>query len=104
MKTNILILSLLLSTNAHCADDAEWNAIAKKLKARIEKKIANHSLPGYCNVFIEFKHSKYHAIVTRVNTNGDFKICNVSKHLIKKGEKFRYRTPEKYLRIHVANE
>jgi hypothetical protein len=48
-------------------------------------------------------HSKNIATVKRVTGTGDYRVCKASKKAIKKGKQYKYRTPEKYLRIHIAN-
>lgn len=102
-----LILSILMLTAAPsfvlASDDAAHNPIAKKLKNKLLKELATSDLKGFCDVFVELKHTDNYAIVASVTTTGDYRLCKVGKTTIKKGLRFKYRTPEKYLRIHVAN-
>tara|TARA_Y100001960_G_scaffold55610_1_gene57051 strand:- start:216 stop:530 length:315 start_codon:yes stop_codon:yes gene_type:complete len=104
MKYISTALLFIFSTLSFAQDDSEWNAVAKQLKKKATVKVSNLNLPGYCNVFVELKHTKRYAIVVKVTSSGDYKICKASKSAIKKGEKYKYRTPEKYLRIHIAIE
>jgi hypothetical protein len=95
-----LLFALTLSMSA-VADDAQTNPIAKKVKAKILKALKNEEHRGFCTVFIEMTHSGSTAIVKRVKTSGDYDLCKLSRSKIKKGQRFKYRTPEKYLRLHI---
>lgn len=96
----VLLLAFSLNVDAHI-DDAESNPIAKKIKARITKALKKQEYRGFCTVFIEMAHSNSTAIVKRVKTSGDYKLCKLSRSKINKGQRFKYRIPEKYLRLHI---
>lgn len=104
MKHIFIALLLLIPHATLAQDDAEWNSIAHKLKKKAISKVSDLDLLGYCNLFIEFKHTKRHAIIVNVTSSGDYQICKLSKRAVKKGQRFKYKQPEKYLRIHIANE
>jgi len=97
---SILLIFPLSTVNA---DDSERNPIAKQIKKQIIQHISNKDIKGFCDVFIELSHSKNIATVKRVTGTGDYRVCKASKKAIKKGKQYKYRTPEKYLRIHIAN-
>ncbi|MDF2152152.1 hypothetical protein [Vibrio sp. CAU 1672] len=87
------------------ADDAQTNPLAKKLKAKLEKKIARHfdDYQGYCDVMIEMEHRGKTAVIRRVSGTGDAAVCQVVKSSLKLGSKHRYQFPEKYIRLHISS-
>lgn len=103
MKSNLLIVLTLFSASSIAIDDAERNSIAKKLKQRVVKELSKQELEGYCDLFIEFSHDDRYAKVKKVRGTGDHKVCKVGKKAIKRGQRFKYQQPEKYIRIHVTS-
>lgn len=99
----LLIFSLLISHGAMAVDDSSHNKIAKKLKKRVERQLSKQDASGYCDLYIEFVHQDKWAKIRRVKGTGDHYVCKVGKKAIKKGERFKYKQPEKYIRIHIAN-
>jgi len=102
MKSINIFLLFFLTLPAF-ADDAESNALAKKLKVIIQKQISNKGLNGYCDLFIEMTHQDSVAIVKRVSSTGDYQLCKSSKKSLRIGESFTYVVPEKYIRLHIEN-
>ena len=103
MKLCLLIPIYLISFATLASDDANHNAIAKTLKKSIVKKVSKaNGLEGFCDVYIYMRHQGKSAFVTRVKTNGDRKICKLSRHNVKIGRKFTYDNPEKIIRLHIT--
>lgn len=100
MKTIYILILSIVSISTY-ADDSDTNLIAKKLKAKISRAIYDSGDVGYCDLFIEMTHTDSIAIVKRVTSSGDFRICKVAKAKIKKGQRFKYEQPEKYILIHI---
>lgn len=86
------------------ADDSQVNPIAKKIKSQIVKKLDNSSIDykGFCDVTIEMRHSDTRAKVHRVRTSGDRKLCNFAKKTVKVGKTYKYKFPEKFIRLHIT--
>ncbi len=103
MKSHLLIFLTLFSASSIAIDDAERNSIAKKLKQRVVKELSKQELEGYCDLFIEFSHDDRYAKVKKVRGTGDHKVCKAVKKIIKRGQRFKYQQPEKYIRIHVTS-
>lgn len=103
MKPHLLIFLTLFSASSIAIDDAKRNPIAKKIKQRVVKELSKQQLDGYCDLFIEFSHDDRYAKVKKVRGTGDHKICKVGKKAIKRGQRFKYQQPEKYIRIHVTS-
>lgn len=103
MKPHLLIFLTLFSASSVAIDDAERNSIAKKLKQRVVKELSKQELEGYCDLFIELSHDDRYAKVKKVRGTGDHKVCQVGKKVIKRGQRFKYQQPEKYIRIHVTS-
>ncbi len=100
MKIIYILLISIVSISTY-ADDSDTNPIAKKLKAKITSAIHGLSHTGYCDLFIEMAHTDSIAIVKRVTSSGDFKICKVAKAKVEKGQRFKFKQPEKYILIHI---
>jgi len=102
----IAILASMFGTVAAQADDSETNQMAKKIKAKVEREVRKYKKPldGYCDFTIEMEHKGKFAYIERVRTNGDFKLCKVGKKALKKGMRFRYQEPEKFIRIQVVQK
>lgn len=97
----VLFLVCLLAAPTACADDAETNPIAKTLKQKLLKSIKNSQLTGYCDVYVEMTHTESMAIVKRVTTSGDYRLCKLSQSKVRLGQQFKFRYPEKYIRLHI---
>lgn len=99
----LFLLLFVFSFYSWSADDAEFNPIAEKIKAKVLKDInGEEHLVGFCNVYIYMKYKGKTAYVSRVKTSGDYKLCKASKKAIKLNKPFRYTNTEKILRIHVS--
>ena len=103
MKLHLFIFLTLFSASSIAIDDADHNSIAKKLKQRVAKELSKQELEGYCDLFIELSHDERYAKVKKVRGTGDHKVCKVGKKVIKRGQRFKYQQPEKYIRIHVTS-
>ncbi|WP_459656959.1 hypothetical protein [Vibrio rotiferianus] len=101
---SILLFPLLLLSNLIVADDSEFNPVAKKIKSKLQKQVDKRfdDYQGYCDVMIELEHSNSTAKIRRVTGIGDTKICKFAKSKLKKGKKFKYRYPEKFIRLHLS--
>ncbi|MFM2589930.1 hypothetical protein [Vibrio sp. TBV020] len=102
MIKHILFFTLLMSFCV-TADDAEVNPLAKKIKSNIEKQISKHEHEGYCDLFIEMSHMEAFAVVKRVTSTGDHKLCKLSKRVVRKGHRYKTNVSEKYIRLHIEN-
>lgn len=100
LLTISVVLSILTSLSAR-SDDAETNPLAKKIKTQIERSLRNNREQGYCDLFIEMTHKGSTAIVKRVTSTGDYKLCKAVKQTVRKGQRYRYQTVEKYIRLHI---
>lgn len=103
MKPHFIIQLLLISAPVFAIDDAAYNPIAKKLKKRVVKALSKHEVTGYCDIFVELVHDERYAKVKRVRGTGDHRVCKIGKKAIKRGERFRYKYPEKFIRVHVSS-
>ncbi|UUM31796.1 hypothetical protein [Vibrio japonicus] len=103
MKPHFIILLSIISVSVFATDDAAHNPIAKKLKKRVVKELSKHEVAGYCDIFIELVHDKQYAKVKKVRGTGDHQVCKVGKRVIKRGERFKYKHPEKFIRVHVSS-
>ncbi|MGR5279215.1 hypothetical protein ACPV5J_21235 [Vibrio rotiferianus] len=101
---SILLFPLLLLSNLIVADDSEFNPVAKKIKSKLQKQVDKRfdDYQGYCDVMIELEHSNSTAKIRRVTGIGDTRICKFAKSKLKKGKKFKYRYPEKFIRLHLS--
>ncbi|MGF1802418.1 hypothetical protein L4D11_17245 [Vibrio gigantis] len=100
----LVFLLCFLSPGAF-ADDALVNPVAKKIKVTIMKGLNKGDVifDGYCDLMIEMKHSKGYARIKKVRTSGDSKVCKQAKKHLPKKNNFKYRFPEKYIRLHIAH-
>mgnify|MGYP003338961102 FL=1 len=51
---------------------------------------------------IEMEHKGKKAVIKRVTSSGDKKVCRYVKSNLRKGKRYRYKYPEKYIRLHIA--
>ncbi len=88
------------------ADDSQTNSVARKIKAKVERAVNKYKKPlsGYCDLTIEMEHKGKFAYIERIRTSGDHKLCKVGKKSIKKGMRFRYKKPERFIRIHIVQK
>ncbi|OXX55303.1 hypothetical protein B9J80_05740 [Vibrio sp. V12_P9A6T4] len=104
-KIYVVIISLVIVVfcSKGYADDSESNPVAKSIKQQTLKALKKYrsKLDGYCDVMIEMKHVQSYAEIVGVGTNGDYQICAKAKSKIKIGKKFKYKVPEKYIRIQI---
>lgn len=86
------------------ADDSARNPVAAKIKKQLQTKVNKqfHSYEGYCDLVIYLEHTEKYAIVKRVSGIGDQKICTAGKALLKIGSRYRYRSAESMLVIHLS--
>lgn len=106
MLQKILLFSVsLLVVPSALSDDALVNPVAFQIKKKVTKHLDKKApdLDGFCDLMIEMRHSKSHARVHKVTTSGDSKICKISKKVVIKGDKYRFSTIEKYIRIHISH-
>lgn len=101
-----ILAGLITVSPATLADDSEINPVAKKLKTKIERAVNKYKQPlsGYCDYTIEMEHKGKFAYVESIRTSGDHKLCKIGKRAIKKGTRFRYKKPERFIRIQVVQE
>ena len=99
----LLLVLIIVSFSAWSSDDAEFNPIAKKLKAKILTEIKHDiQLSGFCDVYIYMKHNGEKAVISKVKTSGDYKLCKASKKAIKLNKTFNYTKAEMMIRIHIS--
>ncbi|HHF3031398.1 TPA: hypothetical protein ACVO3D_001465 [Vibrio diabolicus] len=98
-----LMIFLFVSASA-LSDDSETNPLAKKIKTKIQRKADNKfdDYQGYCDVMIEMEHKGKKAVIKRVTSSGDKKVCRYVKSNLRKGKRYRYKYPEKYIQLHIA--
>ncbi len=99
-----LVLLLCCLPSFAIADDSLINPVAKKIKTSVLKGLnkSQIELAGYCDLMIEMKHAKGYALIKKVRTSGDSKICKEAKKHLPKRKKFKYSFPEKYIRLHIS--
>ncbi|EMR9627352.1 hypothetical protein WKN16_003324 [Vibrio parahaemolyticus] len=104
MRYVVTLFLLLLPTASTLADDSETNPVAKKIKSTLQKKVDKQfdQYDGYCDLMIEMEHKEKVAIVKRVTGSGDTKVCRFARSNLKTGKRYRYKYPEKYIRIHIT--
>ncbi|EGU9322592.1 hypothetical protein CGH21_21605 [Vibrio parahaemolyticus] len=104
MRYVVTLFLLLLPTASTLADDSETNPVAKKIKSTLQKKVDKQfdQYDGYCDLMIEMEHKGKVAIVKRVTGSGDTKVCRFARSNLKSGKRYRYKHPEKYIRIHIT--
>ncbi|MCF9123910.1 hypothetical protein J8A01_10935 [Vibrio parahaemolyticus] len=104
MRYVVTSFLLLLPTASTLADDSETNPVAKKIKSTLQKKVDKQfdQYDGYCDLMIEMEHKGKVAIVKRVTGSGDTKVCRFARSNLKTGKRYRYKHPEKYIRIHIT--
>ncbi|WP_394125485.1 hypothetical protein [Vibrio hepatarius] len=102
MTRNLLIFSIVMSFVVY-ADDTEINPLASKIKSKIDKQLSKYNLSGYCDLFIEMAHKENFAVIKRVTSTGDHKLCKASKQIVRKGHRYEYSLTEKYIRLHIEN-
>ncbi|NOH79766.1 hypothetical protein F0231_08410 [Vibrio sp. RE86] len=95
------VILLTLTSFGARSDDAETIPLAKKIKTQIELSLKESREEGYCDLFIEMTHKGSTAIVKRVSSTGDYKLCKTAKQTVRKGQRYRYQTVEKYIRLHI---
>ncbi|MDN3679187.1 hypothetical protein QWZ04_02455 [Vibrio tapetis subsp. quintayensis] len=102
----MMFIGLISVSTLSIADDAQINPVAKKLKTKIERAVNKYKKPlsGYCDFTIEMEHKGKFTYVKSTRTSGDHKLCKLGKRSIKKGMRFRYKKPEKFIRIQVVQE
>lgn len=100
----ILLSGLLITPSSTLADDAQRNPLAKRIKAKVLKHVKKHTngYVGYCDVMIEMHYHSNRAEIKSVRTNGDSKVCHLSKAFLKKGTQYRYIYLEKYIQLHIS--
>ncbi|MGF1755015.1 hypothetical protein L4C33_15650 [Vibrio makurazakiensis] len=99
----ITLCSLLCSITIN-ADDSQTNPVAKKIKKTVTQYVNKRTSDyiGYCDIMVEMRHTKNKAIIHKIKTSGDYKVCKLSKKSLKKGRKYSYPYPEKFIRIHIT--
>lgn len=104
MRYTVTLICFLIGLSAAKADDSDTNPIAKKIKAELQKKVSNKfdSYEGYCDLMIEMEHKGKNAKIKRINGNGDKPVCQFAKSNLKIGKRYRYKFPEKYIRLHIT--
>lgn len=105
MKYMLMLVMGFSMTNCW-ADDAETNMVAKQIKNKVTKSIKRlngDAYEGYCDLMIEMRHKGRVAIIHRISSSGDYKLCKASKRSLKKGLRFKYEYKEKFVRIHITN-
>ncbi len=103
--SSILLLSTLLLPSMSIADDSSGNKVAAYIKGRLIAEIRAYyqGSSGFCDVMIKMDHKNAYAIIKRVSTTGDSKLCGFIKTRLKKGSKYRYDYPEKLIQIHISH-
>ncbi|ELB2036005.1 hypothetical protein QNZ67_000830 [Vibrio parahaemolyticus] len=103
--SSILLLSALVVPSMVAADDSSGNKVAARIKYNLIWQIRNYydGGSGFCDVMIKMDHQNAYAIVKRVSTTGDSKLCGFIKTRLKKGSKYRYDSEEKLLQIHISH-
>lgn len=104
MRYSVTFLLAICFAFPSSADDSTRNPIAAKIKKQLQTKVNKqfHSYEGYCDLVIYLEHTEKYAIVKRVSGIGDQKICTAGKALLKIGSRYRYRSAESMLVIHLS--
>ncbi|EHI5140571.1 hypothetical protein QNE83_004063 [Vibrio alginolyticus] len=104
MRYVVTLMILIFASTSVFADDSDTNLLAKKIKTKLQKKVDNKfdDYQGYCDVMIEMEHKSKNAVIKRVTSSGDQKVCRYVKSNLKKGKRYRYKYPEKYIRLHIT--
>ncbi|EGQ8608117.1 hypothetical protein Q9X98_003221 [Vibrio parahaemolyticus] len=99
----ILLLSVFFLPSLLFADDSSGNKVAATIKHRLILDIRHYydGDSGFCDLMINMEHKNAYAVVKRVATTGDSKLCSFIKSRVKKGAKYRYDHPEKLIQIHI---
>ncbi|MEE3876766.1 hypothetical protein [Vibrio sp. YYF0003] len=103
--SSILLLSALALPSMAYADDSSGNKVAATIKENLIRSIRYNyeGNSGFCDVMVKMDHVKHYAIIKRVSTTGDGKLCRFIKTRLKKGSKYRYDHPEKLIHIHISH-
>ncbi|MBR9874548.1 MAG: hypothetical protein GYB23_09810 [Vibrionaceae bacterium] len=104
MRYVVTFLALALFSAPTFADDSQVNPVAKKIKNKLQRKVTKKfdDYQGYCDVMIEMEHKGSKASIKRVSGTGDQTVCRFVKSNLKVGKRFRYKYPEKYIRLHIT--
>ncbi|MGP8305043.1 hypothetical protein WJM94_02545 [Vibrio sp. YIC-376] len=100
----VTFLALVLFSGSVFSDDSETNPVARKIKNQLQSKVSRKfdDYQGYCDVMIEMEHKGSKASIKRVTGTGDQPVCRYVKSNLKVGKTFRYKFPEKYIRLHIS--
>ncbi len=100
-----LLATLLFVPSVTHADDSSGNLVAARIKYGLISEIRTNYKggSGFCDVMILMKHKDGYAIVKRVSTTGDSKLCRFIKSKLKRGSKFRYDYQEKLIQIEIEH-
>ncbi|SON48601.1 hypothetical protein [Vibrio tapetis] len=100
----LVAITCSLISSQTLADDSQINPVARNIKAKIERKVSEYDAPltGYCDFTIEMKHEGKFAYIKRIRTSGDAQLCKVGKKSLKKGMRFHYQEPEKFIRVQIV--
>ncbi len=102
MKFTYLLL-LIIPAFVFATDDAERNPTAKKIKAKITSKLSKSSHQnGYCDVYLYMRHSGTKAYIKSIKTSGDYKLCKQTRKAVPLKKGFKYKQPEKIIRLHIS--
>ncbi|ALR15492.1 MULTISPECIES: hypothetical protein [Vibrio] len=104
MRYVVTLLAFVLFSSPTFADDSQTNPVAKKIKNKLQRKVTKQfdDYQGYCDVMIEMEHKGSKASIKRVSGTGDRVVCRYVKSNLKIGQRFRYKVPEKYIRLHIT--
>ncbi len=104
LSSCVLITALLLPGLAS-ADDASGNRVAAYIKENLIWQTWKYydGDSGFCDLMIKMNHKNGYAIIQRVSTTGDSKLCRFLKSKLRKGSKYRYDHPEKLIQIQIVH-
>lgn len=106
MTRLLIVLSLCIFVkDAYSRDDSERNNVASKIKKEVMKAVKRSpdTEYGYCDLMIEMRHDDNYAYIKRASYTGDKRVCKASKKALRVGKKYRYKEPEKYIRLHISH-
>lgn len=102
LRITILIFSVVfLIPFKSNADDSDGNKVAAYIKYSVTNDIryGYEGDSGFCDVMINMGHKNGYAIIKRVSTKGNSKLCRFIKGQLKKGSRYRYDHPEKLIQL-----
>ncbi|AYO19892.1 hypothetical protein D0856_07115 [Vibrio owensii] len=104
MRYTVTFLLILFSNSVAKADDSQTNPVANQIKVELQKKTNRKfdGYDGYCDLMIEMEHKGKSAKIKKVNVSGDKRVCQFAKSNVKIGKRYRYKFPEKYIRLHIT--